>query len=723
MQTLRTLLSALTGVLLVTSAAQGQSAPSANEGASDQAYSAYLAFSDAERAETAGDLQTAVTKYRRALEMYESVAKNFPTYDVEKITYRTRNLAAAVTRVEGLIRSAPAAGPAVGAAFGAGAPSAPQPAAAGAPVPPTPAATDSTAIPSLMDHLKQWEDTVRSKANQLDQQNKQYEADLQKWQEWGRWMTNELQSAQGTKDALAQRAATLEQAVKQMQGEVEAGRAAQSQLDAVKTQLADTQSKYVAVSQKLDATAKQAKDVTDRLKDLSAKLSTVTQDRDKSAKELDEARKALDETTKARDLALKERDAATKEREAATAQNLGLKTELESLKKIVGKGTSKDVLAKNEELKKELDAARKQIETLKKDVTAKDAEIAQLKGQLTGVQAQLAQLRQENAAFQTQVSDLTLKLKESEVKLAAAADPKALAENKMLRDLVLRQLRSQARQQQAKELVIAELKKTENASKDLLAQVEELGAGRVILTPEEERLFSEPELKQALTTSGVQATLVAGGGPAPKAKPDTTAPQPAPSSPAASTADALLEKGATQLQANRLDDAATTYSEVLRADPRNVSGLIGLANAKLRSAKYADAEAALKKCLSLEAKNEAALFTLGICYFKQNRHREAITSFEDSLAVNKQNARAHHYVGISATKLGLLDRAEREFKTALAIDPAYGDAHFNLAVLYVTLDPPRWEDARAQYQDALKKGVKPDADLEKLLAPKTASAR
>ena len=728
MQTIRTLLSAFTGVLLVASAAPAQPVPTANEGASDQAYNAYLTFSEAERAEKAGDLQTALGKYRRSLELYQSVATNFPAYDVEKITYRTRNLAAIVTRVETQIRTAPASAPAVAAAFGAGAMPAqhsapPVPAQPAAPAPaPVPVATDSVGIPSLSDFLKQWEDTVRNKALQLDAQNKQYEADLQKWQEWGRWMQGELQSAQSTRDALAQRSATLEQAVKQMQGEVDAGRAAQSQLDGLKRQLADTQGQYVAVSQKLVAIEKQAADMVARLKDVTTKLNTVTQDRDKAAKERDEAVKASDEAAKARDLALKDRDATAKERDAITAQNLGLKTELESIKKTAGKGTAKDLLAKNEALKKELDAARVQIETLKKDVTAKDAEITQLKGQLTSVQTQLAQLKQENAAFQTQVSDLTLKLKESEAKMAASAsDPKLASENKMLRDLVLRQLRSQARQQQAKEMVIAELRKTENASKELLAQVEELGAGRVVLTPEEENLFSEPELKEALTTSGVQATLVAGGGPAPKTK---TEPAPKPdSAPAASSADALLEKGAAHLQANRLDDAAATYAEVLRADPRNVAGLIGLGNAKLRAAKYADAEAALKKCLSLDAASEAAHFTLGISYFKQNRHREAITSFESSLAVNKQNARAHHYLGISSTKLGLLDRAEREFKTALAIDPAYGDAHFNLAVLYVTLDPPRWEDARSHYQDALKKGVKPDPDLEKLLAPKTASAR
>ena len=729
MQTHRTLLSAFIGVLLVASAAPAPSVPSAWEGASDQAYNAYLSFNEAERAEKAGDLPAALTKYRRSLELYQSVAKNFPAYDVEKIAYRTRNLSAIVTRVETQLRTAPASTPAVAAAFGAG-PMPAQPPAGAAPAPlasvaPAPAssASDSAVIPSLADFLKQWEDTVRSKALQLDQQNKQYEADLQKWQEWGRWIQGELQSAQSTRDALAQRSATLEQAVRQMQGEVDAGRAAQSQLDGLKKQLGDTQTQYVAVSRKLVEIEKQAKDMTDRLTDVTAKLGAVTQDRDKAAKERDEAVKARDEATKARDLALKERDATAKERDATTAQILGLKTELDSIKKTAGKGNAKDMLAKNEELKKEIDAASVQIATLKKDVTAKDAEITQLKGQLTGVQTQLAQLKQENAAFQTQVSDLTLKLKEAEAKMAASAgDPKLATENKVLRDLVLRQLPNQARQQQAKEMVIAELKKTENASKELLAQVEELGAGRVILTPDEEKLFSEPELKEALTTSGVQATLVAGGGAAPKAKTEPAAAKPA-SPPAASSADALLEKGAGQLQANRLDDAAATYAEVLRADPRNIAGLIGLGNAKLRAAKYADAEAALKKCLSLDANNEAAHFTLGISCFKQNRHREAITSFESSLAVNKQNARAHHYLGISSTKLGLLDRAEREFKTALAIDPAYGDAHFNLAVLYVTLDPPRWDDARAQYQDALKKGVKPDPDLEKLLAPKTASAR
>ena len=100
-----------------------------------------------------------------------------------------------------------------------------------------------------------------------------------------------------------------------------------------------------------------------------------------------------------------------------------------------------------------------------------------------------------------------------------------------------------------------------------------------------------------------------------------------------------------------------------------------------------------------------------------------MTSFEKSIVKRQQNARAHHYLGIIATKMGLMDRAEREFKTALAIEPAYGDAHFNLAVLYVSWDPPKWDQARSHYSDALKKGVKPDANLEKILNGAAVSAR
>jgi Tfp pilus assembly protein PilF len=92
-----------------------------------------------------------------------------------------------------------------------------------------------------------------------------------------------------------------------------------------------------------------------------------------------------------------------------------------------------------------------------------------------------------------------------------------------------------------------------------------------------------------------------------------------------------------------------------------------------------------------------------------------MSSFEKSLAQNPSSARAHHYMGIIASRMGNRDRAESEFKQSLAIDPKYGDAHFNLAVLYATSEPPNWSLAREHYQHALDRGIKADPTLEKLL--------
>jgi tetratricopeptide (TPR) repeat protein len=146
-----------------------------------------------------------------------------------------------------------------------------------------------------------------------------------------------------------------------------------------------------------------------------------------------------------------------------------------------------------------------------------------------------------------------------------------------------------------------------------------------------------------------------------------------------------------------------------------LDALIGLGMTQQRAGKYAESEAALQKAFAYDADNANASYAMAVTYFKQERWKDSMTFFEKSLDKSPQNASARHYLGIIATKLSLMERAEREFKTALAIDPNHGEAHFNLAVLYATWDPPQWDKARESYAAALKKGVKPDQSLERLL--------
>jgi hypothetical protein len=167
------------------------------------------------------------------------------------------------------------------------------------------------------------------------------------------------------------------------------------------------------------------------------------------------------------------------------------------------------LLSENERLKKDLEGAQKQIVVLKSDATLKDQEIAKLRTQVTTMQGEMVTLRQQSATYQTQVADLTLQLKKLQDGDPSGMSPELAKENTMLREIIMRQLRSQYRQQQAKDLVIAELKKMEGVSNKLLEQVEELKQSRLSLTPDEEKLFTDPSVRELLGSDGIQGTLIA----------------------------------------------------------------------------------------------------------------------------------------------------------------------------------------------------------------------
>ncbi|MCP5560378.1 MAG: tetratricopeptide repeat protein [Verrucomicrobiaceae bacterium] len=669
--------------------------------ASDIFFRGYMANNAGERMEKAGDLQGAIRKYREAEEVLTSVANTFPAWETRMVAYRRGMVKDSIARVEiAIARGAGAAAPA-----DASAGAAPQASAGSVPAPG--ALAGSTGFvqpsqdgdpPSLNDMLSQWETAWRKKVEALQQQNRIYEGDLSKWQQWYQWASGEIQTTRASRDQAAARVAAVEAELQRAQMAMKAGQTTQAQVDQLMQQKAAAVGQMHAAETKLKSAQQAATEASQKLAEVSAKVAGLESERDKALKERDEAMKNADE--------------ATKQAAALSAQNMGLQTQVDDLKKRGTTDEMKRLTAENERLKKELDDAQKQVVALQADVTRKDQEIASLKTELTNIQGQLTDLRKENTAYQTQISELTLQLKQVQEQMGtkpadgSAIPPELANENEVLRNIILRQLRSQARQQQAKSLVIGELQKMEGASQDLLRQVQELEDSRVTLSPEEQKLFSDPQIKELLGGSAIKATLMVQNEPATGAKPEETT---------ENSADALVQKGNEALQAKRNDEAAGFYSDALRAEPKNASALIGQGLAYQRAGKYAEAEAALKKCLAYDPENSNAAFTLGVVLFKQEKWSDAMTWFEKCLSVDTKNSQAHHYLGIIANRLGLLQRAEKEFKTVLAIDPSFGEAHFNLAVLYITWDPPQWDKAQAEYKDALSKGVAADENLEKLL--------
>src|SRR5207245_4264216 len=105
----------------------------------------------------------------------------------------------------------------------------------------------------------------------------------------------------------------------------------------------------------------------------------------------------------------------------------------------------------------------------------------------------------------------------------------------------------------------------------------------------------------------------------------------------------------------------------------------------------------------------------GIVVYLQYKYEYARYELTKSLSINPKSSTAHNYLGITASQKGWQQAAEQEILESIADNPDYADAHFNLAVIYATAQPPAKDLAKQHYAKATLLGTAPDPSLEKLL--------
>jgi Flp pilus assembly protein TadD len=106
---------------------------------------------------------------------------------------------------------------------------------------------------------------------------------------------------------------------------------------------------------------------------------------------------------------------------------------------------------------------------------------------------------------------------------------------------------------------------------------------------------------------------------------------------------------------------------------------------------------------------------LGIAYSRQGKFGEAIGVLHQAIGFNEGDAVAHNYLGVCLGQQEQWNEAEAQLKKAIELKPEYSDAHFNLAVLYATTQPPSLQLAKEHYVKATALGAAPDASLERLI--------
>ncbi len=474
---------------------------------------------------------------------------------------------------------------------------------------------------------------------------------------------------------------------------------------------------------------------------------------------------ALDE---AKDLRAK-LESAQQQLAAAKSQN----TEQKMADLLSENASLKEKLTKAEAQVKTLQTGGADGET---SVPMLQAQLKKVQGLLAAQQEANAAFEKTTSDLKQQLEAAQKSLAEARQQIASAQNPDAYRrENEILRGIITRQLQEQARRDVAKKIAQEQLDSLKINSEMLRQQIDILGSPVVVLSEEERALLLKPNAdlnngntvtapltppatKTVTVTTTTSSAPAAPSTPAPAPAPTPAAPEPAPSvasapapeppgttppatipnaseqftSPPATTAApesedyrskpripndirALAQQASDLFAQKRYDDAAAVYQKMIDKYPESLYAWSNLGVVRFQQQNFPEAQKALQQAVRLSPTDAFSHSILGIVYYSLGKYDDAVSTLTRAKALEPNDAKTHNYLGIACSQKGWQEAAEQELRKAIEIDPQYGDAHFNLAVIYATQKPPAKELARRHYKLAQDLGIPKDPQLEKLL--------
>jgi tetratricopeptide (TPR) repeat protein len=154
----------------------------------------------------------------------------------------------------------------------------------------------------------------------------------------------------------------------------------------------------------------------------------------------------------------------------------------------------------------------------------------------------------------------------------------------------------------------------------------------------------------------------------------------------------LLAYGQSQLMAQQLEQAVTTFEQVMKLDPRNVEARKLAGDALYLLGRDSQAVASMKSALEIDPLNETVNYALGRIYYQTNQFPEAVEQFRAVLAANPKSYRAHDNLALCYDALHEDSLALKHFFAALDLvmkdHPDYDWAHANLADFFLKRNQP-----------------------------------
>jgi tetratricopeptide (TPR) repeat protein len=185
-------------------------------------------------------------------------------------------------------------------------------------------------------------------------------------------------------------------------------------------------------------------------------------------------------------------------------------------------------------------------------------------------------------------------------------------------------------------------------------------------------------------------------------------------------AASLVAEAQNYFSAREYGKAEADYQQILKQDQNNGLALANLAQIELQENKLDDADKHIQAALAQSPNDAYNLTVLGRIRFSEARYDDALDALSRASKLDPQNPDIENYLGVTLAQKGLRAEAETALRRAVQLDPNYGAAHNNLAVIYLTQQPPMVELARWHYEKALAAGQPRNPTLEKMLTDKGA---
>lgn len=174
----------------------------------------------------------------------------------------------------------------------------------------------------------------------------------------------------------------------------------------------------------------------------------------------------------------------------------------------------------------------------------------------------------------------------------------------------------------------------------------------------------------------------------------------------------LARQGALAVADGNWEEAREIYLKMVGAAPDNALSYANLGVAEHQLGNLLAAAGNLAKSLEINPHIARNWQTLGLIRYERGELALAISHLTRAVHEAPEEAETRLLLAAVVRDYGWTEAAVTELQRAVEIDPKLASAHYNLAVTYLEMKPPKLELARRHYYAAVDLGTPPAPEVE-----------